>query len=119
MIDANTLKPGGPLSLRVKRRARFIAATADLSARSRKPSSSVESQPGRVKKKKTRELFFFRKFQCHPHPSNFTTKTERVPIRALPMVRRGRRCAVGGLPLCLPASVVSQQPARMYGLLGA
>src|SRR5437588_12499511 len=53
------------------------------------------------------------------HPSNFTTKTERVPTRALPLVRRGRRCAVVGLPLCLPASVVSRQRARMYGLLGA
>src|SRR5438067_2195953 len=35
------------------------------------------------------------------------------------MVRRGRRCAVGGLPLCLPASVVSRQRVRMSELPGS
>src|SRR3989440_11571523 len=55
----------------------------------------------------------------HPHLSNFTTKTERVPIRALPMVRRGRRCAVVGLPLYPLALEWSRQRVRMSGLPGS
>jgi chromate reductase len=40
-----------------------------------------------------------------PHLSSFTPKTGRAPIRALPLVQRGRWCAVVDLPVCLRALV--------------
>ena len=74
-------------------------------------------QPLRHRLQKSIDRHFYRRI--YDAARIITTKTERVPIRALPLVQRGRRCVVGSLPLRLPANVLSGQRARTYSLLGS